>query len=181
MAVAQSPRRDSQLGDTSTDVGVDLSLLARMVRAKREKANLSMRGAAQAAGVSFSTISRIESGAQPDLTNFLNVCAWLGVDPSRFTGRTTVRQEASFENVIQHLSADPRLTSEAAEKIARMVGDMYEALAKPDATPVVAAHMRAASVLRPGVPERLANLIQDMHQQLERLVHRDGTSKRLQS
>lgn len=151
-----------------------------MLRGKREEEKLSIRGAAQAARVSFSTISRIEAGSQPDLANFLNICAWLGVDPSRFTGKGMVRREAALENAIQHFSADPRLTAEASEKITRMVRDMYEALAKPDTTPVVAAHLRAAPVLRPGIPKRLASLVQDMHQQLERGVHQDGTSTRVQ-
>lgn len=151
-----------------------------MVRAKRTEEGLSVRGAAQAAGVSFSTISRIEGGHQPDLTNFLNICSWLGVDPSRFTGKGPVRRDAALESAIQHLSADSRLSTEAAEKITRMVRDMYEALATPDTTPVVAAHLRAAPVLRPGVPKRLASLVQDMHRELERLVHQDGTSTRIQ-
>jgi transcriptional regulator with XRE-family HTH domain len=166
-------------GDLPGDVGFDLPSLARMVRTKREDEGLSVRAAAQAAGVSFSTISRVESGAQPDLTNFLNLCGWLGVDPGRFT-QTSVRREASVESVTRHLSADPRLTPDAARKISRVIADMYDALAQPDTQPVVAVHMRAASVLRPGVPERLAKLVQDMHQQLERRQLQDGPSERLQ-
>jgi len=151
-----------------------MSTLAGLVRAKRQEEGLSVRGAAEAAGVSFSTISRVESEHQPDLANFLNICAWLGVDASRFAGSGPTRREAALENAIRHLSADPRLSAEASQKITRMVRDMYEALAAPEITSVVAAHLRAATVLRPGVPERLASLVRDMHRQLERHVAKDG-------
>ena len=49
-----------------------------------------------------------------------------------------------------------------------MVHDMYEVLARePENRTAVACHLRAAAVLRPGVPKRLASLLEDMHASLE--------------
>jgi hypothetical protein len=51
-----------------------------------------------------------------------------------------------------------------------MMRAMYQALAaqepEPPATPL-ALHLRAASVMRPGVPERLASLLRDMRKAFE--------------
>ena len=51
---------------------------------------------------------------------------------------------------------------------------MYAALARdlPPGGPLVACHLRAASVMRPGVPQRLAVLLSDMHDELDRLAQR---------
>ncbi|MEU8252350.1 hypothetical protein [Nonomuraea sp. NPDC048916] len=49
---------------------------------------------------------------------------------------------------------------------------MYDALAR-DAVPrkaPVACHLRASSVLRPGVPERLGTILTDMHDALVRKI-----------
>jgi len=159
---------------------LDLEGFAAQVRMKRRQEALSVREAAEAAQVSFSTISRIEAGTQPDLATFVSVCGWLGVDPSEFTGRPAVRTTTWPDEVLEHLSTDPRLSEEAAGRIARVVRDMYDALARPDDRHVVAAHLRAASVLRPGVGSRLADLLTDMHSRLEESAAGYGAATRLQ-
>jgi transcriptional regulator with XRE-family HTH domain len=136
-----------------------------MLRERRGK--LSLRQAAAEAGVSFSTFTRIEAGAQPDLTSFTLLCAWLGISPGQFFTPVSERQVAPIDEVIAHLSADPRLEPEAASKIADVLRNMYDVLAKaPTQRQVVACHLRAASVLRPGVPHRLNVLLGEMHQKL---------------
>lgn len=145
----------------------DISELGRYVAEKRASEDISIRKAADAAGVGFSTISRVENGAQPDLATFINLCGWLEVDPAEFTGRPASKNPG-IEDAIRHLSADPKLSPDAAMKIARVVRGMYDALAQPIDTPVVAAHLRAAAMLRPGVPERLAAILTDMESALRR-------------
>ncbi|UJA10988.1 Helix-turn-helix domain protein [Streptomyces collinus] len=132
----------------------------------------SLRQAAVEAGVSFSTLTRVEAGAQPDLATFTRLCAWLGVSPSRFFTPTATRQMSPLDQAITHLHADPRLTDDAANKISSVLRDLYDALAKEavPGVPALACHLRAASVLRPGVPQRLADLLTDMNTELERLV-----------
>lgn len=144
---------------------LDLSQLGVMLRERRGR--LSLRQAAAEAGVSFSTFSRIEAGAQPDLTSFTLLCAWLGVSPGAFFSPVTERQMAPIDEAIAHLASDPRLEPDAATKIADVLRNMYDVLAKaPAERRVVACHLRAASMLRPGVPERLHAVLAEMHQEL---------------
>lgn len=53
-----------------------------MVRAKR--AHRVLRAGGEAAGVSASTLSRVENGKPPDMETFLRLCDWLEVPPSTF-------------------------------------------------------------------------------------------------
>ncbi len=144
---------------------LDLTQLGVMLRERRGK--LSLRQAAAEAGVSFSTFTRIEAGAQPVLPSFTLLCAWLGVSPGQFFMPTALREVAPIDEAIAHLVSDPRLDPDAASKIAEMLRSMYGALAKaPAQRQVVACHLRAASMLRPGVPERLNSLLGEMHDKL---------------
>ena len=88
-----------------------------------------MRQAAAEAGVSLSTMSRVESGSLPDLASFTALCAWAGVSPSRFFTPIAERQDTHIEVAIAHLSADPRLSAEHASSIASVIRQMYDALA----------------------------------------------------
>ena len=148
---------------------LDLARLGTMLRERR--GSLSLRQAAAEASVSFSTFSRVESGSQPDLTSFMLLCAWLGVPPSDFFAPIAPREQTSVDAAISHLSSDPRLAPDAAGKIAEMLLTMYDSHAQNVVGPtMVACHLRAASVLRPGVPERLNTMLSTMNSELERLV-----------
>ena len=148
---------------------LDVAQLGAMLREHRGA--LSLRQAAAAANVSFSTFSRVESGSHPDLTSFMLLCAWLGVPPSRFFAPVAPREVNPMEEAISHIAADPRLEPDAATKIADVLRTMYDALARNvSGPPVVACHLRAASVLRPGVPERLNKVLSTMHDALEHKV-----------
>jgi transcriptional regulator with XRE-family HTH domain len=138
---------------------------------KTHRGNQSIRQAAEDAGISFSTLSRVEAGAQPDLATFLRLCAWLGVPPERFFRGGAHRPTSTVDQVTSHLFADPRLAPEAAERIAAVVRDLYAALARaPEGPPPLAMHLRAAPVMRPGVPDRLAELLHDLRDALEQQV-----------
>lgn len=163
------PRPKSKVAEgRDTPVGIEVGDLGRRIRDKRRAASQSIRKAADEAGVSFSTLSRVEAGAQPDLATFLKLCAWLGVAPESFFVVGPRRPEDTVEEVTRHLVADPGLSRDAAEQIARVVRDMHHALAtRVEAPPPLACHLRASSVMRPGVPERLASILQDMRSALE--------------
>jgi transcriptional regulator with XRE-family HTH domain len=152
---------------------LDLAQLGVMLRERRGK--LSLRQAAEDAGVSFSTFTRIEAGAQPDLTSFTLLCAWLGVSPAEFFTAVTEREVTPLDEAIAHITSDPRLGPTAAGKIAEVLRTMYEVLAQaPAPRQVMACHLRAASVLRPGVPQRLNSILGDMHEALAARIA-DGT------
>lgn len=145
--------------------------LGAILRSRREEAGLSVRQAAEDAGVSFSTITRVESGSQPDLATFLKLCGWLRVRPQQFFVSGGRREESTVEAVVHHLYADPALEPGAAEKIASVVRDLYSALASPPvARPTVACHLRAAPILRAGVAERLNGILTELHEVVERQV-----------
>ncbi len=148
---------------------LDVAQLGGMIRERR--GCLLLRQAAQEAGVSFSTLSRVEAGAQPDLASFTRLCAWLGVPASRFFTPVAPRTTQPLDEALSHLQADPRLTPEAATAISSMLKTMYDSLAGSEPPrAVVACHLRASSVMRPGVPGRLSALLTDMHDELERLM-----------
>lgn len=149
---------------------LDTAALKELVRKRR--AGQSLRQTAEEVGVSFSTLTRVEAGAQPDLTSFTKICAWLGVAPSRFFTPVAERNVEPLEQAITHLHQDPRLTAEAANSMAEMLKQMYGVLAQTtvQTKPLVACHLRAASTMRPGVPQRLSALLTEMHSSLERLA-----------
>lgn len=153
------------------DVGrLNADALSADLRRRREETGQSVRQAANSAEVSFMTLSRVESGSQPDLATFLKLCAWLGNPPETYLFRGPERKRSTVDDVTRHLRADPRLKPDAAARIADVVRDLYSALAAevvPE--PAVACHLRAASVLRPGVADRLGSLLSDMQEQLEQM------------
>lgn len=164
---------DGESVQNSTTSSVNVEMLARLLKEKRERAGLSIRQAAAEANVSFSTFGRVERGNQPDLTTFVALCAWLGVPPRDFFTPIAERQRDTVEKVAEHLSADERLPREASEKIVALVRDMYDALSRQADTErenFLAMHLRAASVMRPGVPQRLTALLFDMKDALQERV-----------
>ncbi len=151
--------------------GSYLDTVALAQRLRDRRGSMSVRQAAADADVSFMTFSRVESGSQPDLATFMKLCAWLRVPPEEFFIRGARRDTDTLDAVTRHLVTDPALDREAAESIARVVRDMYGALARQQTPPpTVACHLRAASALRPGVPERLGALLGDMHSRLQDLA-----------
>lgn len=139
---------------------------------RQHRGGQSLRQAAAEAGVSFSTLSRVEGGAQPDLASFTAICAWIGVPPSHFFSPVAERTETRLDEAIAHLRADPRLNPDAASSIASVIRQMYNALADEvqPSRPIIACHLRAVAIMRPGVPDRLGTLLIDMHGKLQKLV-----------
>jgi transcriptional regulator with XRE-family HTH domain len=163
-------RQPSHAEEPPPPAGIEVGELGQLIRKRRAEENLSVRQAASAANVSFSTLSRVEAGAQPDLTTFLQLCGWLGVDPSRFLRPSPRRHGSALDEVTRHLATDPNLSPEAADRIVTVVQEMYRAFASSTHTHSeqvpLTLHLRAASIMRPGVPERLASVLEDMRSAL---------------
>lgn len=157
-------------GQASASERLDIARLGQVIRSHR--GTRSMRQAAAEAGVSLSTISRVESGSLPDLASFTALCAWAGIPPSRFFTPIAERQDTPVEVAIAHLQADPRLAPEHASSIASVIRQMYDALASAPqpAKTLAACHLRAATAFRPGVPGRLGAILVDIHDALESLA-----------
>ncbi len=58
-----------------------LGELGLMVRIERRRAELTIRQAAAAIGLSPATLSRVERGGLPTLPHYVLVCRWLGIAP----------------------------------------------------------------------------------------------------
>lgn len=170
--VVPPPQAGSGPSDTASDQPdvphLNVDALAEALKERRTSSGLSIRRAALEADVSFMTLARVEDAGQPDLATFLRLCAWLRVQPETFFFTGARRETPTPDVVAKHLLADPLLESEAASRIASVVRDMYSALASPPPA-TVACHLRAAATLRPGVPERLGELLGVMQDRLMEL------------
>jgi transcriptional regulator with XRE-family HTH domain len=139
--------------------------LGPLIAARRAELGMSLRDAAQASGVPVATLARIERGRMPDLATFRLVIRWLGVPAERFFSPTE-RVESTPEAIAEHLSADPALPADAADRIAGIVRDLYETLASSDRQ--IAVHLRAAKTFEPPALRLLTDLLGDMQAALLR-------------
>lgn len=134
-----------------------LSRLGEAVSTKRIRDGLSLREAAGEAQVSFNTLARVEKGHIPDLETFVRLAAWAGVPPERFFERRIATSESTPEAIAAHLKADAALTSEAADKIASILTDLYRAFARPTAPTVM--HLRASRTFKPEAVQILGDIL----------------------
>jgi len=159
---------------------LDLDRFASLL--KKRRGALSLRQAAAEAEVSFSTFTRVESGSQPDIVSFTKLCAWLGVHPSEFFSPVATKKHTGIEKAMSHLRQDPNLTVDALLALEAVLTQLYNSLAKPfESSQAVSCHLRAATVLRPGVPTRLSSLLVDMEKTCVTWRISNDTAKRLQS
>jgi transcriptional regulator with XRE-family HTH domain len=134
-----------------------LSQLGVLLKKRRRQKRLSLRDLADETGVSFNTLSRVERGHIPDLVNFRRIVDWLEIPPETFFDPEPT--SSTPQAIARHLQSDRRLSSEAAERIAGMVEDMYGKLA---GEPALAVHLRSAKTFTPAAAEKLGDILSDM-------------------
>ena len=146
-----------------TSAKLELSDLGRLVLAERSRRGMSLREAALAIGIPFNTLARVEKGHVPDLPKFKRLVEWCGADINQFF---EIQEKATVTTdvIAEHLRADRNLPPEAAERIAGIVGDLYQALARPQE--IAAVHLRAAKTFRPDAARALGALLSDLNQAL---------------
>ena len=142
---------------------LELSDLGGLVLAERRRRGMSLRDAARAVGIPFNTLARVEKGHVPDLPKFKRLVEWCGADIKQFF-EIQEKATATTDVIAEHLRADRNLPPEAAERIAGIVGDLYLALARPQA--VAAVHLRAAKTFRPDAARFLGALLSDLSEAL---------------
>jgi len=133
---------------------------------RRRKLGLSLREAADASGIPFATLARVEQGRMPDLETFRRLVAWLGLPPDQFF-TVTARTENTPDAIAGHLMADPALPPQAADRIAAVVRDMYQSLAST--APGLAVHLRASRTFTPVALRLLTDLLHDMQAAVDRI------------
>ena len=142
---------------------LDLSDLGQLVFAERTRRGMSMREAAVETEIPLNTLARVEKGHVPDLQKFKRLVEWCGADIRQFF-EVHERATATTEVIAEHLEADRNLPPEAAQRIAGIVGDLYQALARPQG--IVAVHLRAARTFRPEAASALGALLVDLNEAL---------------
>ncbi len=138
-----------------------LADLGQRVRARRDKQGLSLRAASAEIGISFNTLGRVERGHLPDLENFQRIARWLG-DVQEV--ETAVSETSTPETIATHLRTDPMLSTDAADRIAGIVQELYNALARPPEN--IPVHLRAAKTFTPDAANRLGEMLERMHRRL---------------
>lgn len=139
---------------------IDPARLGPLIRDRRRKHGWSLRRAAEETGVSFNTLARVEAGHQPDLENYFRLLRWLGINPE-----TAQADVSTVEAIAGHLSRDPALSEENAQRIGTVVTELYRALAQPQQSSAV--HLRTAATFNPAAARLLGEMLEDMHQALE--------------
>ena len=141
----------------------DLSHLGRLVSAERNRRGMSLRDAANDTGIPLNTLARVEKGHVPDLPKFKRLVEWCGADVQQFF-ETPEKTSATTDLIAEHLHADRNLPAEAADQIAGIVRELYQALARPQQ--VSAVHLRAAKTFRPDAARTLGLLLNDLNEAL---------------
>lgn len=147
------------------DEFLNVEQLGAMVSERRERDGLTLRQAAEQADVSFNTLSRVERGHVPDLPTFHRIVSWLGVDPGQFFEVSREDFRPTPDVIAEHLRHDRHLDSQAADKIASLVRDLYTTLVSRDR---LAIHLRAAKTFEPQAARMLADILRDVEEQLTR-------------
>ena len=142
---------------------LDLSDLGRLVLAERNRRGMSLREASLVVGIPFNTLARVEKGHVPDLPKFKRLVEWCGADIQDFF-EIQEKAATTTDAIAEHLRADRNLPPEAAERIASIVSDLYQVLARPPE--VAAVHLRAARTFRPDAARSLGMLLSDLNQAL---------------
>ncbi len=104
---------------------ITLEQLGPMLKEKR--GNRGIRAVAAEIGTSAATLSRVESGKQPDLDTFAKICLWLGIDAGEVLGcamPTSSAEEtpAGFgPAVFAHFRAEKTMNTETAQRLAELI------------------------------------------------------------
>lgn len=103
-----------------------LEQLGPLLRDKRGKRGI--REVAAEIGVSAATLSRVETGKQPDLDTFAKVCKWLGINASEVLGcalpeerKVTAKPVADMPMVSAHFRAEKAMSVETAQHLGQLI------------------------------------------------------------
>jgi transcriptional regulator with XRE-family HTH domain len=135
----------------------DFSSLGPILKSRRREKRLTLRELADIIGVSINTLSRVENGHVPDLKTFGLIIEWLGLPAEQFldAGPTSTTQ-----SITRHLRNDPRLSPEAAEKLAEQFEEMYRSLRNEE--PRLSLHLRSATTFTPKASALMASVLSDI-------------------
>lgn len=94
---------------------------------KERRGNRGIRATAAEIGISIATLSRVETGKQPDLDTFSKICRWLSIDPSEVLGcgvpadRGGGDDAAAAGGVFAHFRAEKAMKPETAQHLGALI------------------------------------------------------------
>lgn len=93
------------------------------LKVKQKRGGMGIRAAAKEIGISPATLSRIETGKQPDLRSFKLLCEWLNIDPSTALGlKNRLGTKSTQVAPIQaHFRADKAMSPSTAHHLADLI------------------------------------------------------------
>lgn len=115
-----------------------LQELGGFVAEKRGKRGI--RAAAADAGVSHTTLARIEKGHVPDLETFAKICKWLERDPREFLGLSEIQGTTSQAEKASKVMVHFRKKRTVAPETANALGDLILGAQKAIAASRIAPH-----------------------------------------
>lgn len=93
------------------------------LKVKQKRGGMGIRAAAKEIGISPATLSRIETGKQPDLSSFKLLCKWLKIDPSvalGFSSKVGV-PSAQIAPIQAHFRASKEMSPVTAQHLADLI------------------------------------------------------------
>ena len=96
---------------------------------KVQRGSRGIRAVAAEIGVSIATLSRVETGRQPDLDTFSKLCRWLNIDPgevlgfsaSADPGHASSATNAMGTGVYAHFRAEMAMKPETAQHLGALI------------------------------------------------------------
>ncbi len=106
-------------------LGFNLHALLDALEEKSSAEGLTWRAVAARAGVSASTLTRINQGCNPDLESFGKLVAWLGVDAGEFFVVPDQAPQSNLRTLARLIREDSELPEGAAVDVIAIVRLAY--------------------------------------------------------
>lgn len=103
---------------------------------KDRRGNRGIRAVAAEIGVSIATLSRVETGKQPDLDTFSKICRWLSIDPGEVLGCGLSSERNATGHALRtagvaayaHFRAEKALKPETAQHLGALILAVQQAV-----------------------------------------------------
>ena len=126
---------------------------------KEQRGGRGIREVAKEVGISYATLSRVESGKLPDLETFAKICQWLKIDAGEMLG-CTLPEIGGSEPIVENSGVSP----------VNKTQDLPHALA-------YSAHFRAEKTLSPETAQHLGTLILVVQRAMEQESTADAAAE----
>lgn len=96
---------------------------------KERRGSRGIRAVAAEIGVSIATLSRVETGKQPDLDTFSKLCRWLNIDPGEVLGFSVSADRGDADGaasimgsgIYAHFRAEKAMKPETAQHLGALI------------------------------------------------------------